>query len=139
MPADTATPCSTKFTLLPLVELARDQLLQRCERSFGVHPVGLDGDGGAFARGEHHHAHDALRVDAAAVARQPELALVAARDLGQLGRGPRVQAELVDDLYLSARHHGAPGSLPQESLVMCTTPSVPPESAFSTTTTSPWS
>ena len=30
----------------------------------------------------------------------------AAGDLGELGRGARVQAELVDDLYLSACHHG---------------------------------
>src|SRR5204863_5537476 len=102
-------------------------------------PLGLDDDRGALAGGEHHHAHDALRVYPAAVARQPELARVAARHLRKLGRGPGMQAKLIDDQHFSARHHGPRWSLLQESVVMCTTPSVPPESAFSTTVARPWS
>src|SRR3990172_6335615 len=97
MPADTAMPCSAKFTYPPLVELVRDQSLQRGEGRIRVLALGLDRDRGAIAGGKHHHAHDAFRVHPAAAARQPEFALEAARDLGELGRSPRMQAQLVDD------------------------------------------
>jgi hypothetical protein len=56
------------------------------------------------ASGEHHHAHDAFRVDAPAAAREPDVALEAARHVGELRRGARVQPELVHDLGVRACH-----------------------------------
>ena len=51
----------------------------------------------ADAGGQHHHAHDALGIDAAVAAREPDLAGIAARELGELGRGARMQAQLIAD------------------------------------------
>ena len=88
-------------------------------------PLGLERHLRALAGGEHHHAHDALGVDAAAVARHRDVALVLRRELRELGRRARVQAELVDDLNLALLHTTGSSS-------MCSTPSQPPETAFLT-------
>ena len=58
----------------------------------------------ALGGGEHHHAHDALCVHPPSVARKPYLALMLAGELGELGRRPRVQAQLVDDLNFPLLH-----------------------------------
>src|SRR5512134_1853813 len=58
-----------------LPELFHDQLHDRLHRLLLVRAAGLDGHLRALGRGQHHHAHDAFRIDAAAVARQPYLAL----------------------------------------------------------------
>ena len=52
----------------------------------------------ALARDQHEHAHDALAVDLVAVLRQRDLARILRRELDELGRGARVQPELVLDL-----------------------------------------
>jgi hypothetical protein len=64
-----------------------------CSRSPSVSSVTL----GADAGGQHHHAHDALGIDAAFAAADPDFAGEAAGQLGQLGRGARVQAQLIAD------------------------------------------
>src|SRR5262245_8311071 len=115
MPPETPAPCRVKLAaavwdspgfkvLLLLAEALGDQLAERRHRRVGVLALGLDENAAALARGEHHHAHDALRVHAAAVAREPDLRGEAGRDLGELRRGARVQAELVHDLSLGSSH-----------------------------------
>src|ERR1700680_2435707 len=107
MPPDTPIPWMVKeqvaaaglmVTVSPaLVELVDEQLLDRRERGFLVGALGLQLDRRAQARGEHHHAHDALGVHAPALALDPDAALEPGRRLGELRRGPRVQPELVGD------------------------------------------
>src|SRR5882672_3060629 len=115
MPPETPAPCSVKlaaiapvfspgFTLLLLPEALADELDQSRKRGVRVFAVGLDQNAAALDGGKHHHPHDALRVDAAAVARQPHLGRKGAGDLGELGRGARVQSELVHDFSLGLRH-----------------------------------
>src|SRR5690606_32659822 len=107
MPGDTACPWRTKFTLLALSEALRDELPQGLDRLLRVGSLGLDEHRRAPAGGEHHDAHDALRVDPPAAAREPDLGLESARDLGELRRGPRVQAELVHDLDFLTGHRSS--------------------------------
>src|SRR5258707_13478059 len=113
MPVETACPCRTKFIAMPcpggllllaFAELIAYQLQDCVDRSLRVGAVRLDRDARALARREHHHPHDAFRVDPAPVARDPDVAGEGARRLRQLRRGARVQAELVDDLRGRARH-----------------------------------
>ena len=56
------------------------------------------------ARRQHHHPHDALGIDAPAVALDPDVAAVLAGHLRQLGRGARMQAQLVDDFSFLLLH-----------------------------------
>ena len=112
---------------LSFAELVFHQLRHRVERRVGVRAGGFDPDPAALAGGEHHHAHDALRVHAPAVPRQPHVGAELGRDLRHLGRRARVQAELVLDLNLALRHALAP---------RCITPSRPPLIALSTTAAS---
>ena len=55
------------------------------ERGIRVFAFGVDGDRAAFAGGQHHHAHDALGVDAAVVAAEVDVAGIATGQLGELG------------------------------------------------------
>ena len=58
----------------------------------------------ADASGEHHHAHDAFRVDLAAAMNQPGVALETLQQLHEFRRGARVQAEFVGDGDLPLNH-----------------------------------
>ena len=64
-------------------------------------------DLGAEPGGQHHHAHDALGVDAPAIAGKVHFAGKAAGQLGEFGGGARVQAEFVIDLE-NGFDHGRP-------------------------------
>src|SRR5688572_5945810 len=119
MPPETPMPCIVKQTVgaaavrsveralavpetviapsLAFAELVGEELLDRVDGLGLVRALGLQFDRAPDARGEHHHAHDALRVHAPAVARDPYPALVARGRLRELGRRTRVQAELVGD------------------------------------------
>src|SRR5450432_2664361 len=106
MPLETGNPNSWKVMrtilavqqfLLPFAELVVDECHKRIHRLTLVFALGLDLDLGADPRGQHHHAHDALGIDAPAVAAEENLAAKASRELGELGRRARVQAELVID------------------------------------------
>ena len=66
--------------------------------------AGLDDDLGALGGRQHHDAHDALGVHPAAVAGEPDFALETAGELRELGRGARMQAELVDDFNFPLLH-----------------------------------
>ena len=65
--------------LLPFAELVVDQRNQGIQGGLLVIAFGLDLDLAAQACGQHHHAHDALGVDATAIARKVHLALETAR------------------------------------------------------------
>src|SRR5471032_3014839 len=136
MPPETPMPCMVKQTFdavaarapsgvmsRALVELVVEERLERVDGGHFVDAVGLELDGRAEARGEHHHAHDAFRVDAPPVARDPHARLELRCHLRELGGGARVQAQLVGDLD-GALDHGAS---------MRITPSIAPDSAFSST------
>src|SRR5690606_31577817 len=118
MPAEAPAPCSAKLapsqgvsnacsasrsglptcaSLFAFAELVADQRDQRAQRRIGILADGVDLDAAALSGGQHHYSHDALGVDAPAVARQPDVRLESAGGLGQFGRGARVQAQLVDD------------------------------------------
>src|SRR5271170_3771953 len=89
---------------LTLAEVVADQC-DNCVQGLAlVGPVGLEHDATAFAGGEHHDSHDALRVYLAAIASEGNLALIVARKLGELGRRPGVKAQLVDDLNFLLPH-----------------------------------
>src|SRR5438552_13345948 len=110
-----------------LAELLAEEFLERRRGVAFVGPFDLELDHRADARGEHHHAHDALRVHAPAVALDPDAALEAGSELRELGRGARVQPELVADADLPLDHAHSPVA------AMRVTPSVAPASAFSST------
>src|SRR3954465_5688546 len=112
MPAATAWPCRTKFMggkasrgglLFTLSEAIADQLGESGKRGLGIGTFGLDFHRRALAGGKHHYPHDAFRIPPPPAAREPDLALVAARHVRELRRGARVQAEPVDDGCLEAR------------------------------------
>src|SRR5258706_12995349 len=138
MPPDTPMPCIVKqtplagalapsgLTLLALAELVVEEPLDGADRVLLVGAVGLELDGRAQARGEHHHAHDAFRVHAPAIFRDEDRALELRRRLGELGGCARVQARLVGDGDGALDHCGP----------MRITPSIAPESAFSSTDSS---
>jgi len=90
--------------LLTFAEFVRDQLQERIHRFFFVGALGLDQHGAADARCKHHHAHDAFRVDAAAVAAHPDFGLEVRGQLRQLGRRACVQAQLVHDCRFLLQH-----------------------------------
>src|SRR5687767_8568678 len=96
-PRETGRPNTWIVILLTFAELVLDQCAQGVHRCLLVLTVGLDFDLAAGTGGQHHHAHDALGVDAAAVAAHVNVALKTARQLGQLGRCAGVQAELIAD------------------------------------------
>ena len=87
--------------LLGVLARGEDGALPLVAPSGGGDPLvlalGLDLDLGADACGQHHHAHDALGIDAAPVAAQVHLAAETAGQLGQLGRGAGVQTQLIAD------------------------------------------
>src|SRR5438477_648929 len=102
MPPETPMPCIVKLTAdgaarvpsglmgsLRLVELVGEELLDRVGRRRLVGPFGLELDRRPHSSREHHHAHDALRIDAPAVALDPDAALELRRRLRELGRGAR--------------------------------------------------
>src|SRR5437763_1737759 len=93
---------------LPLAEIVADQRADRLDRLILVGTVDLERDLRSLAGGEHHHAHDALRVDLAAVARDLHVALKFGCELRQLGRSARMQAQLVDDLNFALVHRRKP-------------------------------
>src|SRR5262245_20761193 len=80
---------------LALPELVGEEPLEGVEARGPVLAVGLELDRGAQARGQHHHAHDALGVHAPRLAGDEELGLEGRGDLGELGRGTRVHPQLV--------------------------------------------
>ena len=82
----------------------------------------------AARRGQHHHPHDALGVDLAPVAHQPDLALELRGERDEARRGPRVQAQAVDDRDLPLHHRRAQPAPAGGS--HSSTPSRPPLSAF---------
>src|SRR4051812_49867630 len=84
--------------LLAFAELVVDESDDRRHRLRLVLAFGLDLDLAAETRRQHHHAHDALGIDAAAVPGKEDLAAEAAGQLGELGRRARMQPELVIDL-----------------------------------------
>src|ERR1700712_2702056 len=85
------------------------------ERKNGLHGFGFIGAFGFYghraanSRREHHDAHDAFRVDPAAVAAHPDLALKISCQLCELGRSTRVQPQLVHDSCFLLQHD-APGA-----------------------------
>src|SRR3569623_2060327 len=99
MPRATAMPCTENVIArsLPFAEPVADQREQRVHRFLLALAVGLDRDLGAYTGGQHHDAHDALGIDAARAATEPDVAREAARQLGELGRGARMQAQLIAD------------------------------------------
>src|SRR5690606_39957216 len=107
MPWETGRSWRVKGMSLPLAEAVGDQLLDRLQGFVFLLALGVDGDRAALGCGQHHHAHDALGVDAAAVALEPDLARKSAGELGELGRGACMQPELVDDGGVSSRHSAA--------------------------------
>jgi hypothetical protein len=90
--------------LLPLAELVVDQRNNPIHRRLLVAALGFDLDFAAHARGQHHHAHDAFGVNSPAVAAHEDLALKAAGQLGELGRSPRMQAQLIADADVGLDH-----------------------------------
>src|SRR5262245_26494264 len=88
----------------PFPELVADQLDQRGHGLFLVRAVGLDGDDRALGRRQHHDPHDALGVDAAAFARDPDLGGELGRELRKLRGSPGMQAQLVYDLNFPLLH-----------------------------------
>ena len=72
----------------------------------GITDFGFDGDRAAARCCQHHHTHDAFCIDLAAVAFEPDIRSKAAGKLGELGRGPCVQAKFIDDGGFSAGHRG---------------------------------
>src|SRR5271154_3016817 len=89
---------------LTLAEVVSDQGDNCVQRFALVGAVGLEHDPAAFARSEHHHPHDALGVYLAPITGERDLALIMARQLGELGRRPGVKAQLVDDLNFLLTH-----------------------------------
>jgi hypothetical protein len=85
-------------------------------------------DHGAHAGGQHHHAHDALGVDAA-VARLMNIAGKTAGQLGELGRRAGVQAQLIADGRGGLDHAIASGWFWGAVMATCITPWVPPTTA----------
>src|SRR4051812_46003032 len=83
--------------LLAFAELVVDESDDGGHRLRLVLALRLDLDLGAQACRQHHHAHDALGIDATTVPREEDLAAKAAGQLGELGRRARMQAELVTD------------------------------------------
>lgn len=108
MPLETASPCSAKEMppkgSLLLAEAVANELDDGLQGFVGPLALGFDLDLAAFGGGKHHHAHDALGVDPSPVAADPDLAGKLAGELGELGRGPRVQSELVDDFDFGLGH-----------------------------------
>src|SRR6266850_2718379 len=134
VPVETACPWRTKFiaalVLFAFAESIAYKLQDRGERLLGVGAFGLDGYGGALAGGEHHHAHDAFRIDPPLVARDPDLRSERARGLGELRRGARVQAQLVDDFSGGASHRSTgPRSYGRRLRRRRSAPSPPPRRA----------
>lgn len=90
--------------LLAFAELVVHERGDRVVRRLLVGTVALELDLRADARGQHHHAHDALGVHAPAVAADEDLAAERAGQLGQLGRSAGVQPELIADGERRSNH-----------------------------------
>jgi hypothetical protein len=90
--------------LLAFAELVVDERSDGVGRLLLVLAFGLEFDFGAEAGGQHHDAHDALGVDAAAVAGHEHLALEAAGQFRELGRRAGVKAQLIADDERCSNH-----------------------------------
>src|SRR6516225_2155796 len=115
MPCETGSPWIVKdigrfLRLLGFAEAFSDQLEHCGQGSIGILAFGVDDDTCALAGGEHHHAHDALRVDPLSVAFEPYVGGKLAGGLRQFRRGSRMQAQLVDDWRFSSWHPGRSSS-----------------------------
>jgi hypothetical protein len=82
-------------------QIVPDQCDDGVQRFRLVGAVGFEHDTAPLDRRQHHHAHQALGVDPAAVSRQRHVALVLRGEAGELGTRRRVQPPLVDDLNLA--------------------------------------
>src|SRR5690606_39706705 len=92
MPRATAMPWTLKVMRgrpgsFAFAELVVDEGQQGRHRLLLALAAGLQRDFRAQAGGQHHHAHDALGVDAPLAAADPHLAGKAAAQLGELGGG----------------------------------------------------
>src|SRR5437762_3200512 len=111
MPPETPIPCRTKLTppLYPQAAAAAstslaffpepivDELNHRGHRGSLVRTRGLQADGSAHARGEHHDSKDIACVRAPTVEHEGNAASKARRKLHDLGRSARVQSKAIPD------------------------------------------
>ena len=66
----------------------------------GIRTICLEVHRTTLGCSQHHYAHDALGIDSAAFATDPDLTSEASGELCQFGRRARVQTELIDDFNL---------------------------------------
>src|SRR4051794_18502266 len=118
-----------------LVEVALDQGAQLRERGPGAFAIGFELDQRPGAELQSHHLDHALRVDPFSVgcATNADNAGKALGELGELDRGPGMQAGRVGDHHLGA--HGGHG--PSSSAAAQTASSEPPPEASVAATTAP--
>src|SRR6185436_8891479 len=127
IPPETPRPWSAKLgtALFALAEAIADERDDRLHGLGLVRAAGLERDLRALARGQHHDAHDALRVDFPVVARQRDIALVFRRELRELRRGARVETQFVDYLNFALRHTPDPRSCAERRRSRRTPPASP--------------
>ncbi len=70
----------------------------------GLLAIGVNDHFASNACGQHHHAHDALGIDAALAFGNPNFTWKTTRQLGQLGRSSGMQAQLIADGRRSLGH-----------------------------------
>src|SRR6478735_1785189 len=93
------------------VELVGDQGGDGIDRGLRFGADRGDRHRGSRSRRQHHQAHDRGAADGLTAARHPDLGVELFDHLDKFGRGPRMQAALVDDLKFprdGARGHGRP-------------------------------
>src|SRR6476661_4150913 len=93
------------------VELVGDQGCDGVDRGLRLGADRGDRNRGSRSRRQHHQAHDRSAADGLAAARHPDLGVEFFDHLDKFGRGPRVQAALVDNLKFprdGARRHARP-------------------------------
>src|SRR5690606_35381096 len=90
-----------------LAETRFDEFDERRQRFILVDSVGLDEQRAALSGGQHHDTHDALGIDAPALASHPHFGGKTGRYLGDAGRWPGVYTQIVDDDHLRATHPAA--------------------------------
>ena len=96
-------------TLLTFAEPVVVQRNDGTESLRFIRTVGLDLDLTAEACGQHHHAHDALGIDAAPISAHVYVANESPSQLGQLGRRAGVQAQLIADFDGGLLHRDRQG------------------------------
>src|SRR5689334_12457884 len=113
MPPETPMPWSAKLTmqgarvggsLLSFSKAVADERTERLHRLRFVGTRDLQRDLRSLAGSEHHDAHDAFRIDLAAVAHDLHVAVELRGELRELRRCARMQAQLVDDLDFASKH-----------------------------------